>query len=116
MATLKTNAPASWTATEDTENTNFGLWNKFMAFADSQAHNHTLWFFITLMFHGVLVLALPAVLIYYFNASVLTLIVTLGCFFANFVANMCGSGIRVTLPFFFASVIINAIMILCVVL
>jgi len=116
MDTLKTTVPATWVAAEHTENENAGLWNKFMAFADSQASNHTLWFFISLMFHGVLLLALPAVLIYYFNASVLTLVVTLSCFFANFIANMCGSGIRVTLPFFFASVIINVTMILFIVL
>ena len=116
MATLKTTVPATWMTAEHTENENLGLWNKFMAFADSQTNNRTLWFFITLMFHGVLLLALPAVLIYYFNASVLTLAVTLGCFFANFIANMCGSGVRVTIPFFFASVIINVVMILLIVL
>ncbi|MVN90589.1 hypothetical protein [Mucilaginibacter aquatilis] len=71
MATLKTIAPATWTiAPEQTNNTSLNLWSKFNTFADSQKANHTLWFFIVLMVHGVFFLPLPAVLMFYFNAPV----------------------------------------------
>lgn len=116
MATLKTIAPAAWTVEERAEQTPVSLWQRYTAYADGQAANRTLWFFITLLVHGVLILALPAVLVYYYNASVAVVAVTLICFFANLIANMGGAGIRVTLGFFFASILINTLMALVVIL
>ena len=92
------------------------LWGRFMNFTEAQSTSHTLWFFITLMVHGVLVLPVPAVLIYYFNAPVWVLGVTMTCFFANIIANMGGSGIKTTITLFLGSLLIHLVMILAFVL
>ncbi|MDN3550140.1 hypothetical protein [Mucilaginibacter aquaedulcis] len=115
MNTLKTTVPLSWTAKEQTKHENFNLIKKFNRFADGQKENHTLWWFVNLMVHGTLILAIPAVLIYYYNAPVIVLAITIACFFSTFVANMCGSGIRTTLATFFISLLVHAVMILLVV-
>jgi len=59
------------------------------------------------MIHATVFLPLPILLIGYFNAPIAVLGVTMVSFFANFVANMGGSGIRTTLSCFFASIIIH---------
>jgi len=110
MATLKTLAPVNF-AGNHTEIFNTTLWTKYLAYADSQANNRTLWFFISLMVHGVLLLPVPAVLMYYFNAPVAVLAVTMSCFFANLIANMGGAGIRTTLLCFWGSLLIHMAMI-----
>ncbi|MBS7563322.1 hypothetical protein KHS38_02805 [Mucilaginibacter sp. Bleaf8] len=117
MATLKTIAPATWTVEDhaDTYN-NINLWNKFTQFADSQKNNRTLWFFINLLVHGVFFLPVPAALMYYFDAPIVVLAITMGCFFTNLIANMGGAGIRSTLLFFFASIAIHVLMVLIAVL
>ncbi|MCJ8208959.1 hypothetical protein MUY27_04510 [Mucilaginibacter sp. RS28] len=116
MATLKTIAPATWTVDGHAAEARTSLRERFLAFADSQAPNRTLWFFITLMVHGVFLLALPATLVYYFNAPEYVVGITLVCFFANLIANMGGAGIRATLSFFAASVLIHLVMTLIFVL
>lgn len=114
MATLKTTIDANWAHTDNVTAQEITLWQRYLAYADKQAGNRTLWFFITLLVHGVLILALPAVLIYYYNAPVWILGITMTCFFANLIANMGGAGIRTTLSFFYASVLIHLIMIVLV--
>jgi hypothetical protein len=117
MSILKTNTPINWAAHEhNNHHIDLNLIKKFNRFADGQKENQTLWWFVNLMVHGTLVLAVPAVLIYYYNAPVIVLAVTTTCFFSTFVANMCGSGIRTTLGTFFLSLLIHAVMILLVVL
>lgn len=106
MNTLKTNALFNLGHQEQTI-FKFDLLKKYNAYVDGQAKNHTLWWFISLMVHGNLVLAIPAVLIYYYHAPVLVLAVTFTCFFTNLIANMGGSGIKITLNAFFLSLIIN---------
>lgn len=115
MNTLKTTVPVSWTVKQETTHERFNPIKKFNEFADGQKHMHALWWFVNLMVHGTLVLAVPAVLIYYYNAPVIVLAVTTTCFFTTFVANMCGSGIRTTLATFFLSLLIHIVMILIVV-
>ena len=111
MATLKTIAPATWINTTQT-NSNYspGLIARFNNFADSQKQNHTLWFFVVLMVHGVFFLPLPAALSFYYGAPVYFLFVTLGLFFANIITGMGGSGIRVTLGLFAASTLVHLVM------
>ncbi|WP_158826780.1 hypothetical protein [Mucilaginibacter lacusdianchii] len=117
MATLKTIAPATWTIQEqEVTYNNVSLWTRFIQFADTQKGNRTLWFFINLMIHGVFFLPLPAVLMYYYDAPVGVLAITMACFFANLIANMGGAGIRTTLMLFFASVAIHVLMILIAVI
>ncbi len=121
MATLKTTVAANWTnhtnvvATSSTLKPANNVWNKYLAFVDGQKDNRTLWFFIILSVHAAAFLPIPVLLIGYLNAPVGILGVTMVSFFANFVANMGGSGIRTTLSFFFASIIIHLVMIMAVV-
>lgn len=87
-----------------------------MAFTEKQHRNQTLWFFLTLVIHGVLVLPVPAVLIYYFNAPDWVLAITMLCFFANLIANMGGAGIKASIGFFMGSLLIHVLLILAFVL
>lgn len=112
MQTL--NTTSAWATHPESNNLN--LWAKYLAYADSQKNNRTLWFFISLMVHGVVFLPVPAVLMFYYNASIMVLITTMVCFFANFIANMGGAGIRTTLFLFAASIAIHLIMIIAVIL
>lgn len=121
MATLKAIDQVSWMAENHTTRTNhtthnLNLWDKFMAYADSQKPNHTLWFFITLIGQGVLFLPIPAVLMYYYDANITVLAITMVCFFTTIIANMGGEGIRTTLTLLAASVLIHIVMVLTVVL
>jgi len=112
METIKTLPAINWTQADKSNDSKITLWNKFLAYCDSQKEKRTLWFFVSLTVHGVFILPLPLVLIYYFNAPALILLVTMCCFFGNFIANMGGAGIRVTLSFFAASVLIHLAMLL----
>lgn len=116
MATLKTTVPQTWAVNNSNNIQAPGLWQKFTAFAEGQHRNQTLWFFLTLMVHGVLVLPVPAVLIYYFNAPEWVLGITMVCFFANLIANMGGAGIRASIGFFLGSLFIHLVLILAFVL
>lgn len=114
MATIKTTFPQQWAQTEALSSNNLNIWSRLNAFADTQKPNHTLWFFINLTLHGVFILPLPVVLIYYFGAPVVILGVTLIVFFLNMIANMGGSGIRTTLGLFAASLAIHVLMVLAI--
>jgi hypothetical protein len=76
-------------------------WQKYMAFADSQTKNRMLWFLVAFVFQAVLFLPIPAALMFYYDASVVCLAVTVLFFFGFFVIGMTGSGIR-TLIFYTA--------------
>ena len=78
---------------------------------EGQADRKTLWFLVSLVFQGVFLLPVPAALIYYFNAPVLVLVVTLTLFFANIIAGMGGAGIKTLLWLFASSIIIHLLMI-----
>ncbi|RZK33520.1 MAG: hypothetical protein EOO90_32165 [Pedobacter sp.] len=116
MATLKTTAAANWTAANATAKTQNNPWEKYLTFVDGQSANRTLWFLISLGIHATFFLPLPLVLIGFFNAPIAFLVITMLCFFANFVANMGGSGIRTTFTCFMASIVIHLGMIAWVVI
>ncbi|MEO6851475.1 MAG: hypothetical protein ABI203_10465 [Mucilaginibacter sp.] len=78
--------------------------------ADHHAENKTIWFFFSLLFQGVLFLPIPAVLMYYYNASIIVLPVTFGLYLANIIVGMGGSNIRVVLGVLAFSVLINLLM------
>jgi len=111
MATLKTTFASSWAPTHSTTSSVSWL-AKFNHFADSQAQNRTLWFFVNLVVHGVFILPLPVVLIYYFNAPVVIILATMTCFFMNIIANMGGAGIRTTIGLFAISLLVHVGMVL----
>ncbi|MET3980248.1 hypothetical protein ABIB62_002411 [Mucilaginibacter sp. UYP25] len=102
----------NWSAPTATPVSTTALWKSWLTLADSQAPNKTMWFLVSLMLQGVLLLPIPAVLIYYFNAPLAVLAVTMALFFGNIIAGMGGSGIRTLLNFFAASVIIHLAMLI----
>ena len=109
MATL-INAPAHWNEQAETQKANNTIWNKWITAADSQAKNQTLWFLLSLIGQGVFFLPVPALLIYYYNAPIVVLVITLFLFFANIIAGMGGSGIRTTLTLFAVSILVHLVM------
>lgn len=76
-------------------------WQKYIAFADSQTKNRMLWFLVAFVFQAVVFLPIPAALMYYYDASVACLAVTVLLFFGFLVVGMTGFGIR-TLIFYTA--------------
>lgn len=115
MATL-TNTAAQWSEATLANNNNVNLLTKLTAWADNQAPNRTLWFMVSLITQGVLFLPAPAALLYYFDAPLAVLAVTLGLFFSNIIAGMGGASIRAMLGLFALSIITHLIMIiLCVI-
>jgi hypothetical protein len=90
-----------------TQHTSINLWSKLLTAADSQADNKTAWFLVSLIFQGVLFLPIPAVLMYYYNASIIVLPVTFGLFMSNIIVGMGGSNIRVVLGMILLSIIAN---------
>ena len=109
------NAPAHW-ADESTTQTSKSTWSQWLAFADTQAENKTFWFLFSLVLQGVFFLPIPAALMFYYNAPIIVLIITMILFFANIIAGMGGSGIRVTLTFFVISVVVNLLMLVVFIL
>ena len=114
MATIKTQVPATWTTALHTNSTPVSLWDKFTAFADSQHERKAMWFFAALIVQGVLFLPLPAFLIYYYNAPIAVLMITMTCFFTTIIAYMGGAGIRSVLAISIASILIQVIMTIAV--
>jgi hypothetical protein len=53
----------------------------------------------------------PAILMYFYNAPVIVLIVTLSLFFGNIISGMGGAGTRVLLGLFVASIVIHIVMV-----
>jgi len=101
----------NWATNRDTQQYNSNLLEKWNGFADKQANNKTLWFIVSLIAQGVLFLPIPAALIFYFNAPIVLLAISLVLYFANIIAGMGGAGIRVLLLVFASSIIIHLLMI-----
>ena len=110
MATL-TNNTTRWNEATLANTTNQSVLANLTAWADKQAPNRTLWFMVLLIAQGVLFLPVPAVLIFYFNAPLAVLAVTLGLFFSNIIAGMGGAGIRTMLGLLGLSVLVHLLMI-----
>lgn len=83
------------------------VWGKYLAFADSQARNKTFWFLLSLIVQGVFFLPIPMVLMFYYNAPVAVVPVTVLLYLGNIIVGMGGYGIRVLLAVSIVSVIIN---------
>jgi hypothetical protein len=86
-------------------------WTNLLAIADHQADHKTMWFLFSLIFQGVCFLPIPAVLIYYYHASIIVLPITFGLYLSNIIVGMGGSGIRVVIGLFLLSTLINLSMI-----
>jgi len=104
-------ASTQWTAGTATPIPSKSLIGKWNLFMESQTDRKTLWFLVSLVFQGVFLLPVPAALIYFCNAPVLVLGITLGLFFANIIAGMGGAGIKTLLSLFAGSIIIHLLMV-----
>jgi hypothetical protein len=111
MATTLT-ARAEWRGQANTQKTINNNWDKLVTFVDSQAKVKTQWFMISLIVQGVFFLPLPAFLSFYYGAQVYILFITLGLFFANIIAGMGGSGIRILFSLLAVSVITHLLMLI----
>ena len=109
MATIRLNAPAHWNNNAAAQK-HGSAWTKFTAFADGQTKHRTIWFLVSLMVQGVLILPVPALLMYYYNAPIIVLVITMGLFFANVIAGMGGSSIRAMISLFGLSVLVHLLM------
>ena len=109
--------PANWAGSSYTPTNNHrGLINKFLAFADSQTERKTIWFFLALIVQGIFFLPLPAFLMYYYDAPLVVIIVTMTCFFTTIISYMGGAGIRSVLILSAASIIIQVLMAIVVII
>jgi len=109
MASINIHTPARLT-NEQVIKKNEEKLGRFEIFADNQSSNRTVWFLVSLVAQGVLFLPIPAALMYYYNAPVLVLIITLALFFANIIAGMGGSGIRTLIGLFALSIVVHLLM------
>ncbi len=103
-------APIQWADRSENEQNGPGIYSRFIAFTETQSDNKTMWFLLSLIVQGVFFLPLPAALIYYFNAPVFIISITMTLFFANIIAGMGGAGIKTIIQLFAASLIINVVM------
>jgi hypothetical protein len=102
------NPKTQWPTNQGAINSN--IITRALALLDSQEPSKTLWYVISLIAQGVLFLPVPALLIYYFNAPVIIVVITLFLYFANIIAGMGGAGIRVLMGFLLLSVLVHLIM------
>lgn len=107
MATLKPEMHSNWANTTSASGNYQSLWNKFTAFANRQRERKVIWFFLALTVQGIFFLPMPAALMYYYNASIVVLFITLFCFFTNIIAYMGGAGIRTVLLLSLVSILIQ---------
>lgn len=108
MATIA-NTTTTWLAPT---NTKANVFKKVINWADKQAPNRTMWFMVSLIAQGILFLPVPAALLYYFDAPIGILAITLGLFFSNIIAGMGGASIRTLLGLFAFSILVHLLMII----
>jgi len=90
--------------------------NRYLAFIKRQQKNQTAWFMLTMVLQGLLILPVPAILLFYYDAPIYVLIITMLTYFPNLITAMTGSGLRVTIAIFVCSLLINWGMLLCYIL
>lgn len=115
MNTIELN-PAIELTTEETHEGRVSLYQRYTAFAESQTSKRTAWFLVSILGQGVLFLPVPAALLYYYNASIAVLAITLVLFFANIIAGMGGSKIGSLIFLLALSIVVHVAMIIFYVL
>ena len=80
---------------------------KYLAFVRREDKDKTVWFILAMVLQGTLILPVPAILLFYYNAPIYVLVITLLTYFPNLITAMTGSGLRVTLAIFIGSLLIN---------
>ena len=89
---------------------------KYLAFVRREDKDKTVWFILALVLQGTLILPVPAILLFYYNAPIYVLVITLITYFPNLITAMTGASLRVTLAIFICCLVINWGMLLCYVL
>ena len=80
---------------------------KYLAFVRRENKDKTVWFVLAMVLQGTLILPVPAILLFYYNAPIYVLVITLLTYFPNLITAMTGSSLRVTLAIFICSALIN---------
>jgi hypothetical protein len=110
MTTTTISANTRWSAEAPAQTHKTTIYNKFVAFTDSQTEHKTLWFMVSMIVQGIFFLPVPALLMFSYNAPAVVLIITLSLFFANVILGMGGAGVRTLLSVFAASILIHLLM------
>lgn len=110
MATQRINAPLVFQASINQDK---NVWQKYLAYVDSQSSNSMTWWLASLMIHGCLLVPVTFLVVYSLNGPSMTfLFISLICFFINIVANMGGAGFRFTFNTFMFSIGVHIAMVL----
>jgi hypothetical protein len=94
----------------NTVNVKNHFWSNILSIADHQSEHKTIWYLFSLIFEGVFFLPIPAVLMYYYHASIIVLPITFGLYLGSIIVGMVGYGIRVLMGYFIFTVLVNLIM------
>jgi hypothetical protein len=89
-----------------------GILSKYFSFVDSQKANSIAWWLGSLLLHGCILVPLTFLFVYSSGGpAALFLMISMGAFFVNVIANMGGAGFRFTFSSLVLSVILHAIMV-----
>ncbi|HVV56673.1 MAG TPA: hypothetical protein VHC47_15165 [Mucilaginibacter sp.] len=111
MTTIKIHAPVNHTESKTSDLRHSNIFTRLMAYAENHPQSNTSVFLVSLIVQGILFLPVPAALMYYYNAPMVVLVITMTLFFANIIAGMGGAGIKTLLSLFALSVVVHLLMI-----
>ncbi len=89
-----------------------GILSKYFDFVDSQKPNAIAWWLGSLLLHGCILVPLTFLFVYSTGGpAALFLMISMGAFFVNVIANMGGAGFRFTFNSLTLSVVLHVIMV-----
>ena len=107
--------PRLSTAFHHERSEHISLWKRFIAWCDAQQENRFLWMVLGIVGHGTLITVITILAITYSGNHFIYWPITIGAMMACLVVNIAGQPTRITIPVFFISVIIDAVIIgLCI--
>jgi hypothetical protein len=86
------------------------LWDKVIAFVESQKKQRTKWFLLSFVIQSVFFIPIPVYLIFYFHAPIICVIITVGLFFINLVLGIIDASARKIIICFAVTAILNLLM------
>ncbi len=93
------------------------VWDKYLAFVESQKPSAIGWWLGSLMLHGCILVPLTFLLVYSLGGPTLPfLFISMMLFFINVIANMGGAAFRFTFNSFILSIAIHLLMVITVLL
>jgi len=91
------------------------LWKRFLVWCNAQQPNRFIWLALSLVGHCTFITVVTILVITYSGNHFIYWAFTIGAIMASLVVNIAGQPTKVTIPVFFISVIIDAVIIaLCV--